>query len=51
MPMEPNWNISYEICRNNQSPIEPILLFEIPITDNQVVYMEQAIYKRPFCDE
>lgn len=49
--MKPNWNISYEICRNNQSPVEPILLFEIPIADNQVVYMEQAIYKRPFCDE
>lgn len=48
-PLVLDWNIEYELALNNGSPIEPTLLFLIPVK-NQIVYMKLPFYKNEFSE-
>ncbi|MDO4248600.1 MAG: hypothetical protein Q4C79_06525 [Neisseria sp.] len=48
-PLNLDWDIEYEFILNNGSPIEPILIFAIPIR-NRTVYMQLPFYKDLFSD-
>lgn len=46
-PLKLDWDIKYEFILNNGSPVEPILIFEIPVK-NRKVYMFLPFHDYPY---
>lgn len=48
-PLNLDWNIHYEFILNNRSPIEPTLIFEIPIQNKKhTVYIQLPFYEQRY---